>query len=662
MNNNRALFVILVLLIIFITLVVRLVNIQILKSEEYAYNAQKQQTKLETIQSESGLIYDRNNVLLVYNRTDVSFYADQRMLKQKDKNEIARLFARKFNKNTNYFLNLLKGNNKTVCIEKKVQSDFAESLKKIKKDGFFFREEPSRVYHYNNLASHILGYVSNEDKYVMGISEFFKEDLKGIDGSRLVQRDALGRIVTVVDESVTPAVSGDHFYLTIDKNYQQILEDELRKGIKEYSAVSGTAIMMNPNTGEILALTNIEDYDPNEYWKANDFQRRNRAITDTYEPGSTFKSFTLASLIDQNLCKLDETLNLENGKYKFNNVNIRDTHPYNKLNVTGIFEQSSNIGFAKLVQRIDNEKFFKYLRGFGFGNITSVTLPGETPGKLRKPNEWSKVSKTYLSFGYEVSVTPIQIAAAYCALINGGTLYEPQLIQRQISADGNLIKEFKPKEVRKVISGKTSEIIKNLLGGVVNKGTGKLAKSEMITIGGKTGTSQKLVDGAYSKQHYNSSFIGFFPVEEPQVVCLILINSPDQGKYGGLVAAPILKNVAERIVQTDNDRFQQYLNPNTMLKPKFVEEKSDDLRKQESKDKSKNIKEVKLSSNNKMPDLINCQVKDAINALTMLGIKYKIKGSGIVISQSIAANKKLNGDEICFLECAEYYVKGASLY
>ncbi|MDT3696153.1 MAG: penicillin-binding protein [Ignavibacterium sp.] len=660
MNNNRALFVILVLLIIFITLVVRLVNIQILKSEEYSYNAQKQQTKLETIQAESGLIYDRNNILLVYNRTDISFYADLRMLKQKDKNDIARLFAKKFNKSVNYYLNLLKGNKKTVTIEKKVQSELAESLKKIKKDGFFFREESSRVNHYNSLASHILGYISSDGQYVMGISEYFKEDLKGVDGSRLVQRDALGRIVTVVDESITPAVSGDHFYLTIDKNYQQILEDEVRKGIKDYSAVSGTAIMMNPNTGEILALTNIEDYDPNEYWKANDFQRRNRAITDTYEPGSTFKSFTLASLLDQNLCRLGETLNLENGKYKLNSVNIRDTHPFNKLSVAGIFEQSSNIGFAKLVQRIDNERFFKYLRGFGFGNTTSITLPGETSGKLRKPNEWSKVSKTYLSFGYEVSVTPVQMAAAYCALINGGVLYEPQLVQRQISANGELINEFKPKEIRKVISEKTSEVIKNLLGDVVNNGTGKKAKSDLITIGGKTGTSQKLVDGVYSKQHYNSSFVGFFPVENPQVVCLILINSPDQGKYGGLVAAPIFKNVAERIVQTDNEKFQQYLNPNSSLKPKFVEEKQDDFKKQELKHKSKNIKEVKLSSNNKMPDLINCQVKDAINVLTMMGIKYKIKGSGVVVSQSITANKKLIGDEICYLECAEYFVKGAS--
>lgn len=662
MNNSRALVVILFILIFFIALMVKLVDIQIIKAEEYSYNAQKQQTKLETIQADKGLIYDRNNVLLVYNRTDISFYADLRMLKQKDKTEIARLFAKKFNKNVNYYLSLLKGNKKTVCLEKKIQSDIAESLKRIKKEGYFFREEPSRVYHYNNLASHVLGYVNNENKFVMGISEYYKEDLKGIDGSRLVQRDALGRIITVVDESITPSVSGDDFYLTIDKGYQLIIEEELRKGLKDYSAVSATAIMMNPKTGEILALANVDDYNPNEYWKANDFQRRNRAITDTYEPGSTFKSFTIASLIDQNLCRLDESLNLENGKYKFRTVNIRDTHPFKRLNVAEILEQSSNIGVAKLVQRIDDEKFFKYLRGFGFGNTTSITLPGETPGKLRKPNEWSKVSKTYLSFGYEVSVTPIQMTAAYCALVNGGILFEPQLIQRQVSSDGHLVYEFEPKEVRRVISEETSEIIRNLLGGVVKNGTGIKANSELISIGGKTGTSQKLIDGSYSKQHYNSSFVGFFPVENPQVVCLVLINSPDQGKYGGLVAAPIFKNIAERIIQTDIDKFQDYLNPDVLQNLKFAEDNLNDLKHSDSRVKALTIKEVKLTENNKMPDLINCQVKDAIYALTKLGIKYKIKGTGVVTYQSISAGRKLNGGEVCLLECSEYYVKGAMLY
>ena len=661
MNNSRALVVILSILVFFIALVIKLVDIQIVNAEEFSYTAQKQQTKVEKISADRGLIYDRNNVLLVYNRTDVSFFADLRMLKQKDKSEIAKLFSRKLGKNSNYYLNLMKGSKKTICIEKKVNSDLGETLKKIKREGFFYKEEPTRVYHYDNLASHVLGYVDKENKSVMGVSEFYEDELNGEDGSRLVQRNALGGIVTVDDEAIEPAISGDNFYLTIDKSYQLILEEELRKGVEDYGAVSGTGIIMDPNTGEVLALANIDDFNPNEYWAYNDFQRRNRAITDTYEPGSTFKSFTLASLIDQKLCRLNERLNLENGKYKFKSVNIRDTHPFNSLDVVGILEQSSNIGVAKLVQRINDEKFFKYLRGFGFGNVTSLTLPGETGGKLRKPTEWSAVSKAYLSFGYEVSVTPLQMIAGYSALINGGVLYEPQLVQRQVTADGDLVHEFESKEIRRVISNETSDVMRNLLAGVVKNGTGKKAFSELISIVGKTGTSQKLVDGSYSKQHYNSSFVGFFPVENPKVVCLILLNSPDQGRYGGLVAAPIFKNVAERIVQNDVDKFQEYLNPDIMKNLKFAEDNSEIEIENQKQVKPISLKEVKLTAKNKMPDLVNCQVKDAIYALTKLGIKYKIKGSGIITSQSIVAGKKLTGSEVCLLVCSEYYVRGASL-
>jgi len=661
MNNSRALIVIISILIFFIALVIKLVDIQIVRAEEYSFYAQRQQTGIEKIEAERGLIYDRNNVLLVYNRSDVSFYVDLRMIKQKHKNEIAQIFAKKFKKSKNFYLNLMKGSKKTICIEKKAPSEIASSIKNIKLDGFFYKEEPTRVFHYNNLASHVLGYLDNENKGVMGISEYYEDALNGEDGSRLVQKNAIGETVTVDDEEINPAVPGDDFYLTIDKSYQLILEEELRKGVDEYGAVSGTGIIMNPNTGEVLALANIDDYNPNEYWKYNDFQRRNRAITDTYEPGSTFKSFTIASLIEEKLCRLNEKLNLENGTYKFQNVRIKDSHPMKNLDVVGILEQSSNIGVAKLVQRIDDEKYFKYLRGFGFGNSASLTLPGETAGRLRKPNEWSKVSKTYLSFGYEISVTPVQITAAYCALINGGILYEPQLLQRQISKDGNLVYEFSPKEVRRVISSKTSDVMRDLLGGVVKNGTGKKAYSELISIGGKTGTSQKLVDGSYSRQHYNSSFVGFFPVENPQVVCLILLNSPDQGKYGGLVAAPIFKNVAERIVQNDYEEFQEYINPDLMKNLKFAEDNSVNDYQSKTQIKPINVKEVKLSANNKMPDLINCQVKDAIYALTKLGVKYKINGTGIITSQSIAPGKKLNGKEVCIIECSEYMVRGASL-
>lgn len=661
MNNSRVLLVILLILLFFVALVIKLVDIQIVRGEELKYYAQSQQTRTETIAAERGLIYDRNNVLLVYNRPDVSFYVDLRMISDKAKKELASAFAKITGKSAAYYLSKMSGSKKTICIENKLQAEKVTSLKNLKRVGFFYKDDPTRLYHYNNLASHLLGYVNKDLRGVMGVSEYFEDVLKGQSGSRIVDKNAIGDVVTVEDAETIPAVPGNNIYLTIDKNYQAILEEELRSGIALYGGASGTGIIMDPNTGEILAIANIDDFDPNEYWKYNDFQRRNRAITDTYEPGSTFKSFTLASLIDQNLCKLNEKINVENGTYKFKNVKIRDTHSFSSLNVTQIIEQSSNIGVAKLVQRIDDEKYYKYLRGFGFGNFTSIQLPGETAGKLKKPTEWSAVSKEYISFGYEISVTPIQMLTAYCALINGGVLYEPQLVNREVTYDGQLVNEFSPKEVRRVISKETSDVMRNLLAGVVKNGTGKKAQSDIISIGGKTGTSQKLVNGSYSKKDYNSSFVGFFPVDNPKVVCLILINAPDQGKYGGLVAAPIFKNVAERIVQADVDKFQQDINPELFKDLKFAND-TKNKSKNDEETTSLNIKQIKFTSSDKMPDLVNTSVKDAIYMLTKLGVKYKIKGTGVVVSQSIPAGKSLHKDETCILECSEIYVRGASIY
>ncbi len=662
MINSRALLIIIVMFLFFAALVVKLVDIQIVKSEELKYYAQRQQTGVEIISADRGLIYDRNNVLLVYNRPDVSFYVDLRMVSQKSKMDIAKTFSRTLGKSTSYYLGLMKEGKKTICIEKKVPSEKASTLKELKRVGFFFKDDPSRIYHYKNLASHVLGYVNSDFKGVMGVSEYFENALKGQNGARVVDKNAVGDIVTVEDDKTEPAIPGDNLYLTIDKDYQSILEEELRNGINQYGGTSATGIIMDPNTGEILAIANIDDFDPNEYFKYDDFQRRNRSITDTYEPGSTFKSFTLASLIDQKLCRLNENVFVENGNFRFKNVNIKDTHPFKTLDVKGIFEQSSNIGVAKLVQRIDDEKYYKYLRGFGFGNYTSITLPGEAAGKLKKPTEWSSVSKAYISFGYEVAVTPLQMVTAYSAIINGGILYAPQLLSKEISYDGHLVKEFSPKQIRRVISSETSKQMRDLMEGVVKEGTGKKAFSELISIGGKTGTSQKLVNGSYSKSNYNSSFIGFFPVNDPKVVCLILINSPDLGRYGGLVAAPIFKNVAERIVQMDLNKFQQDVNYDLLKNLRFANEKSNENPVDYKQIKSVDPKKINFASTTKMPDLVNSSIKDAIYVLTKLGIKYKIHGTGIIVSQSIPAGKDFNRNETCTLECSEIYIKGASLY
>jgi len=674
MNNSRTHLIFIFVLLLFILLIAKLFDIQILQNEELKYYAKIQQYYSEKINAERGLIYDRHNELLVYNRNDISFYLDLSMASKSGKRKmiekkIAEKFSSVFGKNKKYYFGLMNKKKGTVCIEEKVSSDKALMLKNFKADGFFYKEDPTRIYNYNHLASHLLGYVNSEYLGLTGVEGGFEKFLKGEDGTMLIERSAIGDMVTVAEEETKPAISGSNIMLTLNKSYQMILEEELNAGVKLFEASSGIGIIVDPNNGEILALTNIVDYDPNRYWDFNDEARRNKAITDTYEPGSTFKSFALAALFDQNLCTENEIINVENGRYRFKNVNISDTHPDDFLTVKGIFDQSSNIGITKLSQRLDKEIFYKYIRGFGFGNYTSTGLPGEVKGSLKKPNKWSSITKAFLSFGYEIAVTPIQLISAYSALINGGILYQPQIVKKEI-ADGKIIFENSPIQVRTVISKETSDKMKEYLVSVVENGTGKLAKLDFTTVGGKTGTSKKLVNGEYSDLEYNSSFVGFFPAENPKVVCLILLNSPKIGKYGGFVAAPIFKNVATRIIKTDLELFQSPINHSSQDYSEYTPQKNVSIKNQDNNEfavkpvsnEMYNSVKSEMLKTDVMPNLTHMPMRDAILVLTRLGIKYNVKGSGKVISQSISEGEKIKKGLICKLVCKEITINGATIY
>jgi cell division protein FtsI (penicillin-binding protein 3) len=374
----------------------------------------------------------------------------------------------------------------------------------------------------------------------------------------------------------------------------------------------------------------------------------------------------MSALLDQKLCRDDETINVENGKYKFNNVFINDSHNGNStLTVRGVLEQSSNVGMSKLVQRIDNELFYKYIRGFGFGNYSSIDLPGEAEGSLKKPTGWTPITKAFLSFGYELSVTPIQLISAYAAVINGGTLYQPQIIKRIMDTKGAVLNENSPKPIRRVISQETSARMREYLRGVVENGTGKAAKLDFISVGGKTGTSQKLVDGKYSKSHYNSSFIGFFPVENPQILCLVLVNSPERGRYGGAVAAPIFKEVAEKIAKLNSKLFQSnqtIKKEKPELKNHYSAINSESNITPVSNNTTRKIDNNYALKNNLMPDLSSYSLRDALLCLSKLGLKYKISGSGIVVAQSITPGIKIQKGNTCIISCQESKINGAVIY
>jgi cell division protein FtsI (penicillin-binding protein 3) len=663
MNNSRAIIIIIVIVVFFLTLIYKLFDVQIIKSEELRYYAERQQMKREKIIPERGLIYDGNKTLLVCNKNDVTLYLDLRMLSEGNKEKIAKKFSSVFGKSVNHYFNLMDHTPATIPFEKKVPGEKALLLKNFKVPGLFYREDPTRVYHYKNLASHLLGYLNADYSGVNGVEKSFNDLLKGEEGIRLVERNAIGDVITFSEEETRRAVAGNNIYLTVKRSFQTVLEEELKSGITEFSASSALGIIMDPNTGEILALANISDYDPNRFWDFSDDIRRNRVITDIYEPGSTFKSFTLAALLDQKLCGEYEIVNVENGRYKFRNANISDTHKFEHLTVKGVIEQSSNIGISKLSQRIDDELFYKYLRSFGFGNYTAINLPGEVKGNLKKPSHWSALTKAFMSFGYEISVTPIQLVTAYSAIVNGGVLFKPQIVKKITNSNGELIVNNESTEIRRVISEETSLRMRSLLKGVVENGTGKSAKTEYVSIGGKTGTSKRMVKGTYVND-YNSSFVGFFPVESPQIVCLILVNSPKVGKYGGLVAAPIFKKVADKLIE---------LEPNLIGQPKdlpSVNQDYDFVSTSNYSDENQVNHIIRNPAgiqkyNSKttiMPELKDYSLRDAIMILTRMQMKYKVSGSGVVVSQSIEPGDKIKKGSTCVLECKEVTVPGTTVY
>ncbi len=660
MINNRALIVTISIIAAFVGLVIQLFAVQVGNHDKYKAKADRQQNTIYTVKAERGIIYDRNMEILAYTKDDVSLFADARMLNRspRKRKKLAVALAKVFNRKPQRYINQIKRSKKNVCLEKKISKEKALLLNNLVVDGFYKVEDFTRIYPYGNITSHILGFVDNNSVGRAGLEKMYNDLLKGKDGKLDVENDVIGRTVSIDYDNSIPSIAGDSFILTLNKVYQKILVNELKAGVDKYKGKSGIGIIANPKTGEILALANIPDFNPKSYNKVSDFVRRNRALTDTYEPGSTMKSIVLSMMLEKGLVRESDVINTENGKYRIKGAWIRDTHKHKVLTVRGVLEQSSNVGIVKLSEKIDNRDFYKGLRDFGFGNLTSIDMLGETRGYLKKPNQFSGVSKAFISHGYEVSVTPIQMIMAYSALVNGGYILEPRILKQIVDAKGNVKSEFETKKIRRVISQETSELIKNIMIGVVEHGTGTNAQLENVYVGGKTGTAQKLIKGRYSSKYYNSSFIGFFPAEDPEIICLILVDSPEIGRYGGQVAAPIFRNVAKKILDIDFDikRNKNKIERNNLI-DRFMagvekgNKEGDDITLMNYTEEKKTTKKKKILKN-VMPNLKHKTLREAISILSDLNVKYKIEGHGRVVAQSIKRGTPLSKGMNCLIKCS----------
>lgn len=536
------------LLVAMIGVTVRLFTLQVVRGEYYAEQARRQYESKVMLQAQRGAIYDRNGNLLATNIVATSFAVDPAHVEHPEK--LAAAFADAFGGTSGDYLPKVTAENTSfVWIQRKVVGEAINRLKKIDDEGLIAISEPLRRFEYGRAGAQVIGCTNLDNNGLSGVELFYDESLCGEDGFVVMQRDARGIRRPDADLPHVEPQHGESLQLTIDINVQSIVEDELARGAELAQAMSGTAIALDPNTGEIRAMANWPSFDPNNLSDADPATVRTHAITDTYEPGSTMKAITAAAALEEGAIVPDDMIDGEGGEFRLEDGHvIRDDHSLGLVSFSDAFRWSSNVIFAKVADRIDHARFYKYVRDFGFGISTGIDLPGEVQGEVKKPEEFRDGTHMFMAYGYQLAVTPLQLAVAYAAIANGGRVLRPHIVKRRLDAAGETIEEIEPQEIRRVISERTAATLRSFLADVVDSGTGRAARLRGIRVAGKTGTAQQLFEGSYSREKYNASFVGFFPAEKPELVLLVLLNQPRNGYYGGQVAAPIFAAIARRIV------------------------------------------------------------------------------------------------------------------
>ncbi len=416
--------------------------------------------------------------------------------------------------------------------------------------GVILEPDFARRYNYARTLSHVLGHVDADGEGIAGLEAKYNDVLRGRHGKRAVKRDRTGRIKSYVGGPVVEPRDGETLVLTVDLIRQTIVEEELEKGVLESGAIWGTAIAINPYTGAVLAMANYPTYDPNVPGRFPTPARRNHAITDRIEPGSTFKLVASVAAIERGVVSLSDTIDTGNGYRVFGRRGLRDTHGHGRISFEEVIAVSSNIGVATTVQDMKPGDLYQYARNLGFGQPTGIDLPGEVPGRLKKPVEWSGTSKTSISIGYEVEVTPLQTLTAYSALANGGLLVRPFIVKERRDYTGRTTWTARQDSIRRAFKRKTARRLLTSFERVVNEGTGTRAGIEGVRVAGKTGTAWKVHEGAYASRRARASFVGFFPSDDPEVAMIVVLDEPKTSIYGGQTAAPIFQRIGERWIST----------------------------------------------------------------------------------------------------------------
>ncbi len=535
-------------------LVVRLVVLHLGGVEQDRATASKMRTVKRTLSVPRGRILDGSSAsgILALNIGVKDIWADPRLLTASNRVAITvnRLGALLEFDRPEVTLRLTKTNSEYAVIARKVPDETAERVAALKLPGVHFDETTTRSYPQNLMLCHVLGFVNSDGVGSSGIEQLMEKYLKGSPG--LIESRLDGRRREMVDRRVQeiPPKDGADVVLTIDQNLQYMVEKALDAAMERNRSKAAFVIMQRIKTGEILAMAGRPAFDPNRFREARDVQKLNRAIGYTYEPGSTFKVTVIAAALNEGIVTPETDFNTENGRWLYQGKILRDYHSYPHLNVADVLKKSSNIGAAKIAIMLGDQRMERYLRNFNIGGKLGIDLPGEEGGILAPGSKWSAISSSRIAIGQGVAVTGLQMLGVLCAIANDGMTMKPHVIKEVIAADGTVLLRRQPEVIGRPIRPDTAALMRRLLGRVCEEGgTGTKANVEGFRVAGKTGTAQKVIAGHYSETDYMASFVGFLPLENPEIGMIIVFDEPQPLHTGGAVSAPVFGDIAEQAVR-----------------------------------------------------------------------------------------------------------------
>jgi cell division protein FtsI (penicillin-binding protein 3) len=640
-NRFRLLFAKVLFLFVFIIVAGRAFQLQVLQGDKLKRLGERQHLKEWIVLPKRGALLDRAGEPLALSLESQSVYARPHRIQ--DGEAVSRKLAKILNLNVPDVAQKIASNKPFVWIKRQVAPPEAEQIQALNVDGIGMFFEPNRYYPQGQLAGQVLGFVSRDSEGLEGLELRYNDYIRGEMGSSVIERDALGRRVLVQGVEGLQIPPGADIHLTLDTSIQHLAEKELESAITKNRAKAGVAIVIEPFTGEVLALANFPSFNPNNFSKESAQQRRNRAVADSFEPGSTFKTVLAAAALEEEVVGKEDLFYCEMGKYAYAGKIIHDTHSYGWLPFYKILQVSSNIGFTKVAEKLKKDRYFKYIEKFGFGKITGIDMPGEVPGLLRNAESWSAIDLATHAFGQGISATPLQMAMVYAAVANGGFLMRPYVVRRVVSPAGEVLFENQPHVVRRVIAEKTARLLASMLKEVTNEGgTGVMANVEGFEVAGKTGTAQKadLAHGGYAARKRVASFVGFVPADAPRLVVLILVDEPEVSVYGGVVAAPVFRNIARGALR------QLVVAPQKPdLTPSGVGQVEVPFRRAPNK-----IDEAALDgSSSAVPDFVGLSLREAVEKARTMKMKVKMQGNGYVVKQSPAPGGRWSGDAVLLL-------------